>query len=137
MSSEQPVVLYVEDNPQSRKVMKILLKGRMGLPHLTIFENSENFPARARELSPIPDVVFLDIHIEPHNGFEMLRMLREIPEYQDTAIVALTASVMNEEIEQLRNAGFDGCMSKPLDTDTFPDMLQKIIAGETIWHIVG
>jgi len=137
MSNEQPTILYVEDNAQSRKVMKILLKGRMGLSNINIFEDSENFLARVRQLNPIPDVVFLDIHVPPHDGFEMLQMLREIPEYRNTAIVALTASVMNEEIERLRSAGFDGCMSKPLDTDTFPQVLQRIVAGEKIWHIVS
>ena len=83
------------------------------------------------------DVIFLDIHVQPYNGFEMLEQLRRSPRYDDTPIVALTASVMNEEVQQLKVAGFNGCLSKPVDTDTFPDTLQRIVDGEEIWRIIS
>lgn len=133
----QPTILYVEDEPRSRKVMQMLLKGRMGLPNVTIFEDSTDFLKRAALLDPKPDVVFLDIHVQPYNGFEMLNMLRKLPQLYDTPIVALTASVMNEEIQQLKSSGFNGCLSKPLDLEAFPSMLQQILEGEELWHITS
>ena len=130
-----PVVLYVEDDPQSRKLMQRLLQNRMGLPNVTIFENSEHFLARVEALDPKPDVIFLDIHMQPHDGFEMLGMLRNLTWTQPTRIVALTASVMNEEVQKLRSSGFDGCLAKPIDLDTFQETLERILRGETIWRI--
>lgn len=134
---EQPAVLYVEDNAQSRKLMSMLLKGRMKLPHVTILEDSQNFLEHLAVLDPKPDVILLDIHMKPYNGFEMLAMLQQLDWAKNTPIVALTASVMNEEVEQLRTAGFDGCLAKPIDLETFPDMLDRIIAGEILWRIVN
>ena len=134
---KQPAILYVEDETHSRKVMKILLQGRIGLTDVTIFDSSIDFLRRAEELSPRPDVIFLDIHVGPHNGFEMLKMLRHSEHFARTRIVALTASVMNEEVQQLQMAGFDGCLGKPLNADTFPEVLQRIVAGEDVWQIAS
>ena len=99
--------------------------------------NAVHFLARVDALNPMPTLVFLDIHMEPHNGFEMLAMLRQLPKYDTVPVVAMTASVMNEEIEQLRTAGFNGCIGKPIDIDTFPDAIQRILNGEVLWRIVN
>ncbi len=134
---DQPAVLYVEDDAQSRKLMTMLLKGRMKLSHVTILEDSQNFLDHMEALDPKPDLILLDIHIKPYNGFEMLSMLRELAwvNANKTPIVALTASVMSEEVQELVNAGFDGCLSKPIDLETFPTMLKRVLAGENIWRI--
>jgi len=137
MTSQEPAILYVEDDPQSRKLMSMLLKGRMKLPHVTILEDSNDFLANVEALDPKPDVILLDIHMKPYSGFEMLTMLRELAWASSTPIVALTASVMNEEVQRLRSIGFNGCLAKPIDLETFPDTLQRIIAGETIWRILN
>ena len=134
--NDQAVVLYVEDDPQSRKVMRMVLKGRMNLTHVTILENSEDFLQRLEEMEPKPDVIFLDIHMQPHNGFEMLKMLQQCQWLKQTRIIALTASVMNEEVHQLRTSGFHGCLAKPIDITTFPETFNRIVAGESIWRII-
>lgn len=130
-------ILYVEDEVRSRKVMEMLLKRRLNLSNVTIFENSEDFLARAEAIEPKPDIVFLDIHVPPLNGFEMLDILRQSQKFADTPIIALTASVMNEEVHKLRAAGFNGCLSKPLDMDTFPELMERLLEREEIWRITG
>mgnify|MGYP000567543263 CR=1 FL=1 len=135
MNPQNPVMLYVEDETRSRRVMQ-MMAASIGIPHLTIFEDSENFIQRVKAIDPQPEVIFLDIHLTPLDGFEMLKLLRETPEYANHPIVAMTASVMSEEIHQLRTAGFNGCISKPIDLDTFPDSLRRICQGEAIWRIV-
>ena len=137
MTEQQPVVLYVEDDPQSRRLMRMLLAGRLKLPHVTIFEDSENFLERGEALAPKPEIIFLDIHLKPKNGFEMLEVLRQLPWAKSIPIIALTASVMNEEIQQLRSSGFSGCLAKPIDLATFPETLQRMLQGDTIWRIIG
>ena len=132
-----PTILYVEDDLESREILRLLVQEVMQLPNLTIFENSEYFLERVSRLSPQPDVVLLDIHVAPMTGFEMLKLLRQQPQFQSTPVVALTASVMNEEVHQLKTAGFDGVLAKPLDMDAFPVVLQRILRGESVWHIVS
>ena len=127
-------VLYVEDDMLSREIMQISMAA-MQVGDFTIFEDSTNFLKRIGALSPVPGIILLDIHMDPHNGFEMLDMLRSHDTYDDTRIIALTASVMNQEVQQLKESGFDGAIAKPLDVETFPELFKKIINGEAVWHI--
>ncbi len=70
-----------------------------------------------------------------HSGFEMLDVLHQLDWSSQTPIIAITASVMNEEIQQLKTAGFTGCLAKPIDLNTFPDTFNRILAGERVWRI--
>jgi CheY-like chemotaxis protein len=130
-----PMFVYFEDDPLSCEVMRICLTRGMGYSHVWIFEDSTNFEERLYSVGSKPDVVFLDIHIEPVDGFEMLRLIRQSETYRSTRVIALTASVMNEEVKLLKDAGFDGVIAKPLDYDTFPNVLHRILKGEQVWHV--
>jgi len=129
-------ILYVEDDARSRKVMQMIASD-IGLTKLIIFEDSTNFKERVFTLEPKPQVIFLDIHMSPYTGFEMLEILRQSKQFDGVPIVAMTASVMNEEVHKLRTCGFDGCLAKPIDFDTFPETLNHIVSGQKIWRIVS
>jgi CheY-like chemotaxis protein len=133
--NREPVVLYVEDDPSSRKVMEIVLKFRLNLPHITMFEESSNFRERVQALNPQPDVIFLDIHMKPISGFGMLEILQTLEQFEGVPVVALTASVMNEEVAMMRTAGFDGCFAKPLNVERFESSLANILNGKQVWEI--
>jgi CheY-like chemotaxis protein len=115
--------------------MRMLLAGEMELENVTIFEDSSDFLERLQALQPQPNVILLDIHVKPYSGFEMLKYVRQLPDFQDTPVIALTASVMNEEVQHLRDSGFQGVIAKPIDIDTFPGLLNRILDGEIIWGI--
>lgn len=127
--------LYVEDDTLSREVLQTIMSIALGITTLTLFEDGNNFMARIKALPDKPDVILLDIHITPNDGFELLRMLRADPAYQHVKVIAVTASVMNEEVKRLRDSGFDGAIAKPLSVTTFPDLLKRVVNGDSIWHI--
>jgi CheY-like chemotaxis protein len=128
-------LLYVEDHKQSRDVLRMIQRVNAHTISLTFFEDSCQFLERVMELQPQPDAFLLDIHVHPHNGFEMLALLRSHPTYQHSPVVALTASVMNEEIDLLKQAGFSGVFGKPVDIDAFPSFLERIMNGEHLWYV--
>jgi CheY-like chemotaxis protein len=128
--------LYVEDDPLSREIMQMIMTKGMGVEvGLTIFTDSSQFLSRLESLDNQPDVILLDIHVKPFNGFEMLGMLRSDERYEQTKIIAVTASVMNEEVERLRTTGFDSAIAKPLSVLTFPNLILSILEGQPVWHI--
>lgn len=131
----QTYYLYVEDDRLSRSVMQMIMEHVMGVSSYTMFEDSENFAERLVALPVRPDIILLDIHVSPLDGFQMLQIIRSRPEYHPCRVIALTASVMNEEVEKLRAAGFDGTLGKPLDALQMPDILRRIEQGESVWHI--
>jgi CheY-like chemotaxis protein len=135
MSISVRSVLYVDDDVLSHMVMRLLLVNEMHLPCVTMFDDSSNFMERVKALPVKPDVILLDIHIKPLTGFEMLKLLRE-DGFSEAAIIALTASVMNEEVAQLKTAGFNGVIAKPVNVDVFPKLWERILNKEQIWGIV-
>ena len=132
----EPVFLYVENDELSREVMKALLMRRLGYRDITVFETSDDFENHLESLAPKPDIIFLDIHMEPIDGFDMLHVIRHNTEYCTTPVIALTASVMNEEVRRLREAGFDGVIAKPINVDAFPGVLDRILNGEQVWKVI-
>jgi len=129
----QTAILLVEDDARSRKVMRLLLQARLNLAHFTMFEDSGDVVARAEALRPRPQIILLDIHMEPLDGVAVLHQLRASDSFGQVPIIALTASVMNEEVDDLRAQGFDGVIAKPIDVDTFPALLGRALKGETLW----
>lgn len=132
---KSPAFLYVDDDVMSREVMSLLLKNVLGYDKVTIFDRNDNFLKRLHALSAVPDVVFLDIQMRPYDGYEMLRMLRDDPVFARCKVIAMTASVMATDVEQLRKAGFDGLIGKPIMRKAFPDLLKQILAGEDVWFV--
>lgn len=127
--------LYVEDDALSREIMSMILGTVMGVQSLTIFEDSRDFKARLDALNPQPTIIMLDIHMKPDDGFTLLDQIRSDPTYSDARVIALTASVMSEEVARLKGSGFDGAIAKPLDIGSFPDLITRVATGEPVWHI--
>jgi CheY-like chemotaxis protein len=128
-------ILYVEDDPNSRDVLRMVQRMNPELFNLEVFEDSEGFTEKLMELVPQPNLILLDIHMLPISGFEMLKRICTQPKFTGVPVVALTASVMNEEIELLQESGFHSVMSKPLDMDEFPEFIERIMEGERIWSV--
>lgn len=131
----QPSFVYLEDDSNSRKVMLILLKNVMGYSNLTVFEDSANLMEKLQVLSTVPTVLFVDIQIEPQDGFQILQMVKDEPRYRDTVVIALTSSVTVNDVNQLKARGFDGLIGKPLLDDVFPELVERILSGEQVWYI--
>lgn len=136
MNCHQPVLVYVEDDEASIAVMKAIVERVMKLQTLHVLQSRADFLEQVKQLDVMPDLFLFDIQMKPYDGFELLSMLRNDPEFDGSKVVALTASVMSEEVARLKRRGFDGAIAKPLDIDLFPHLIAKIIDGVNIWHIV-
>jgi len=47
---------------------------------------------KVRALGAVPDVIFLDIQMRPHDGYEMLEMCAADEVYRGARIIAMTAT---------------------------------------------
>jgi CheY-like chemotaxis protein len=135
MNPQQPVLVYVEDDENSIFVMKMVVERVMGLPALYVLQSRADFIQQVKGLAVVPDVFLLDIQMEPYDGVELLAMLRKDPQFKCSKVIALTASVTNEEVSLLKSGGFDGAIAKPLNIDVFPGLIARIIDGEQVWYI--
>ena len=135
MSIENLVILYVEDDKFSRRVVEIMVKEILQIKNLFMFDDSIDFLARVEALPAKPDIIFLDIQMQPLDGFEMLKLLKDHPSYRDTTTVALTANVMAHDVKRLQDIGFDGLIGKPLLENVFPTLLADIVNGQDVWFV--
>ncbi|MBL8132361.1 MAG: response regulator [Anaerolineae bacterium] len=127
--------LYVDDDALSREILHMIMQVVMGVERLQMFENSVAFAERLRALPSPPDVILMDLHVQPLNGFAMLQVIRSLPQFASVRVIALTVFVTNEEAAQLRASGFDGVIAKPLSATTFPTLIQRVLQGESVWHV--
>lgn len=135
MAGEEPFFLYIDDDAFSRDIVKTLLETVMGFSQATYFEDSHNFMEKIKALPRIPTLIFLGIQVRPHDGYQMLAAIKQTPLYQQTRVIAVTAYVMVEDVQKMKAAGFDGLISKPIIHRIFPELLQRILAGEPVWYV--
>jgi len=135
MNSKSPILVYVEDDENSIFVMKMVVERVMKLPTLYVLQSGADFVQQVKGLGVVPDVFLLDIQMKPFDGVELLAMLRKDPQFKCSKVIALTASVTNEEVSLLKSGGFDGAIAKPLNIEVFPDLIARIINGEHVWYI--
>jgi CheY-like chemotaxis protein len=106
-------ILLVEDNPLSRTLARDILvhAGHEIVEATSVPEGQE----RLRADQPF-DVVLMDIGIPGGGGELLLGQIRADPSLARLPVVAMTALAMRGDRERLLAAGFDGYISKPIDT---------------------
>jgi PAS domain S-box-containing protein len=72
-----------------------------------------------------PDVAFLDIGLPGMDGYEVARLLRQIPGMEGLVMVALTGWGPDEDPARSREAGFQHHLTKPAD----PALIDGLLAG--------
>ncbi|MGZ4639975.1 MAG: response regulator [Actinomycetes bacterium] len=119
-------ILVVEDNDLNLKLVRDVLQ----FAGFEVIEarTGEQGVALAHETAP--DLVLMDLQLPGIDGTEALRLLRESPVTHDLPVVAVTASVMKEDHERTRVAGFDGYVAKPLSVRSLPDQVRGYLARE-------
>src|ERR1051325_3087355 len=108
-------MLVIEDNPTNLELMTYLLTA---FGHHAISARTGEEGIRLATERP-PDLILCDIHLPDINGFEILTRLRGMDALTRVPIVAVTASAMAGDREDVLARGFDGYMSKPIVPETF------------------
>ena len=73
------------------------------------------------------DVVLMDIHMPVMSGLEATEIIRAKSEayFQQLPIIALTASMLNSEVNEIIRAGMNDYILKPFDPKGLYDKLTK------------
>lgn len=129
-------ILIVEDEPNNLLLLTKLLKIE-GIDKDQIICCESDPSSVIENINKKIDLVFLDIHLPKKDGYQILKDLRSNEKTKDAIIIALTASVMEQDVEKAKLAGFDGFIGKPIDGRNFSETFQSIIEGKSIWSIKG
>ncbi len=119
-------ILIVEDNPQNMRLIEMTLESRdHSLLKATDGEEALNMAKTQR-----PDLIIMDVRLPQINGLEVTRKLRQIPAFNNTPIIALTAYAMKGDREMLIQSGCDAYLSKPFDTRELRNLITEILSRQ-------
>ena len=105
-------VLLADDNPVNRLLVDELLA--MADIHPQIVETGVQALDAVR--AQTFDLVLMDIHMPDMDGLTATQRIRELPGCASLPIVAMTASVLQDERDACLAAGMNAHLGKPLDT---------------------
>jgi two-component system, cell cycle response regulator DivK len=136
MKLQDAHIVVIEDNPNSLKLLQKLLIDHIEVKSYYAQASGEMFFRWLNsEASTIPHLILLDIQLPREDGYTILNRIRQQAELRKTRVVAVTANIMKRDLDQLRSAGFDSLLGKPIRVSAFEDQLTRILNGEAIWDV--
>ena len=117
------LILIIEDNDKNLKLVRDVLQVK---GYATIEAGTaEDGIALARECKP--DLVLMDIQLPGMNGIDALKVLRADAVTAGIPVIAVTASVMQQDRNLITEAGFDGYIGKPINLKEFLDSVRGML----------
>jgi len=116
-------ILIIEDNAQNRYLTAFLLK-RQG--H-TVIERVDGPGGLDAAASEAPDLILLDIQLPGMDGYEVARRLKADPVLAAIPVVAVTSYAMAGDRERCLDAGAEGYIEKPIDSETFVTQVEQYL----------
>jgi CheY-like chemotaxis protein/nitrogen-specific signal transduction histidine kinase len=110
-----PKILVIEDSPDIRALMRMLLQSE-GYEVVMAGDGQTGVEAARKER---PDLILMDLSLPVLSGWEATREIKADPEIAAIPILAVTAHAMHGDRERALAAGCDGFIPKPIDEATF------------------
>lgn len=123
-------ILVVDDSDYNRLVLvKLLsqvgfevLEARNGLEAIEIWQSWE------------PHLIWMDMRMPVMNGYEATKRIKGTTQGQATAVIAITASVLEEEKTVILSAGCDDFLRKPFQEETIFNIAAKHLGISYIYQ---
>lgn len=115
-SDDEIKILFAEDYKHSQIIVTRLLK-KSGFENVVVVDNGLEALNNAKKEQF--DLILMDMQMPVMNGFEATGNIRQLTNYQDTPIIALTAFAMKGDREKCLDAGATDYIPKPIDSKEF------------------
>jgi signal transduction histidine kinase/ActR/RegA family two-component response regulator len=116
-------LMIIEDDPDTLEMLRATLELR-GY-RVTACESADE-TLRLAPANSI-DLIISDIGMPGMDGFEMIRRLRELENYETVPAIALSGYASRKDIQAALAAGFDAHMSKPVDPRELLKLIKKFV----------
>ncbi len=127
---EKRKILVVDDRWGNRSVIVNLLEP-LGFEIVEATDGQEGLN-KAAEFHP--DLIVVDLVMPVMDGFELICRLRQLPQLQDAAIIASSASVFEADQSRSLAAGANEFLPKPISADSLLEILQSRLNLEWVYE---
>ncbi len=120
-------VMLVEDNELNMEIAQFMLED-VGIA-VTCVENGQlALELFQKQAAGSFDLILMDIMMPVMNGLDATRAIRALdrPDAGTIPIVAMTANAYEDDIRQAKEAGMNGHLAKPIDTDLLYRTLDEL-----------
>ena len=128
---EKRKILIVDDRWENRSVIFNMLEP-IGFEVIEA-ENGQEGLEKACECQP--DLIITDLAMPVMNGFEMTQQLRNLADFNNTIIIASSASVFSFDRQQSLEAGCNDFIPKPVQSEELLNQLQNYLELEWIYEV--
>ena len=128
ISFEGKKILLVEDNEINQEIALEIL-GEAGFA-MDVADDGGVAVEKIRAAEPGRyDLILMDIQMPIMNGYEAARQIRAMKDsaYADIPIIAMTANAFDEDRKAAFDAGMNGHIAKPIDTEKLFEQLREIL----------
>jgi len=123
IDSNNPILLVVEDNEDTRYFMRLALEDR----GYRVCEAENGEQAIAVAWREQPNAILMDISMPVLNGLTATARIREHYELRKVPIVALTAHQEEDLRASAQACGFTAYVTKPIDFDWLDDLIRRLL----------
>ena len=117
-------ILVIEDSPVNMALTVAILENA-GHRAIQADRATEGLEIARRER---PDLVLMDIQLPDMDGLVATRALKSDPATAQLPVIALTAFAMKGDEDEIRAAGCDGYVTKPIRYKEFLAELDRVLA---------
>lgn len=121
-------ILIVDDSGLARRLTRQFLEEQ---GH-SVEEAVDGAQALERYVLNRHDVVILDMVMHGMYGLDVLIKLRELN--PALRVIVVTADIQTTTRDQVKAAGAAGIIHKPLSREALTSVLDRVLAGETVWN---
>jgi len=129
IKGRSPKILVVDDNADNRQVVVDMLKP-LGF---VMAEAGDGQDGLAQVAAFKPDTVILDLVMPNMSGLDMIRHMRQQPEYNPISLIVSSASSYKEDRTQSLAAGANAFVPKPIEIQLLLDTLRQQLHLEWIY----
>jgi len=135
-------ILLVEDNPDHAEITLKALKQNNILNEVYWISDGQEAldfmyhrgKYADEKTSPRPGLILLDIKLPKVDGLEVLKQLKDDPQFKSIPVIMLTTSDRDEEIAKSYAGGANSYVVKPMD---FEDFMKKVRELKLYWTITN
>lgn len=121
-------ILLVEDNEINAEIVTVLLENYGAIVEKA-FNGKEAADKFASSAEGYFSLILMDIQMPVMNGIEACRAIRALdrPDAKTVLIVGLSANAFSEDIENAKQNGMNGYLSKPVDIKKLSDTITQYL----------